>query len=103
MTGKRCKRNLDLIRIIPKQKIAIEPKNVPAINSEITEPIFDGAVTDSAPQNVESQNSEISTEAIYKNLENILENTLENEPTNPEPNQGRIRRKPNYLADYQTD
>ena len=60
-------------------------------------------MTDSAPQMVESQNSEISTEAIYKNLENISENILENEPTIPEPNQVRARRKPNYLADYYTD
>ena len=102
MTGKRCKRNLDLIRVIPKEKIIIGPKTVPAISFEIIEPTQNGAISDSASQKSDSEILEITSET--KNLTNILDTNLENEPsTNNEQNRGRIRRKPNYLADYNTD
>ena len=102
MTGKRCKRNLDLIRVIPKEKIIIGPKTVPAVSSEIIEQTQNGAISDSASQKSDSEILEITSET--KNLTNILDKNLENEPsTNPVENRGRIRRKPNYLADYNTD
>jgi hypothetical protein len=102
MTGKRCKRNLDLIRVIPKEKIIIGPKTVPAISSEIIEPTQKWRYLRQRLTKSDSEILEITLET--KNLTNILDKNLENEPsTNPEENRGRIRRKPNYLADYNTD
>ena len=85
ITGRRCKRNIDLIRVIPVEKANIEPRNLPQLaQSQVAEPPSENvAVASPSPDDHNENLPEEQTE-------NILEQNL----------QTRTRRPPRHLRDY---